>query len=93
MSITEIFTTQIIDPFRVGMLVILYLTMLRTQAASGTWAPLAAGVVFVSVLIPMTLQQLGFGPEFYRAVGVGVLTNSLILGVIWLAHRLLPRKG
>ena len=93
MTLTELVTAQLTDPFRFGMLVILYLTMLRTRATSGTLAPLVAGAVFVAVIIPMTFAQIGMGPDLYRAVGVGIVTNAVMLGIIWLAHRLLPRRG
>ena len=92
MTLIDTLTSQLIDPFRFGMLVILYLTMLRTRATSGTFAPLAAGALFVAVIIPLTLAQTAMGPDLYRAVGAGLVANAVLLAVIWGAHRLLPKR-
>jgi hypothetical protein len=88
MTLTQTFITQMTDPFRLGMLVILFVTMMRTKGTTGTFVPLAAGAVFVAVLIPMTLQQIAVGPELYRSAGLGLVANALILVVIFWAHRI-----
>jgi hypothetical protein len=88
-----LFLSQLTDPFRIGMLVFLFLTMLRTRTTTGTLAPLAAGAVFVAVLIPLVLSQLGAGPALWRAIAVGIVTNACVLGVIWIGYRLLPKRA
>ncbi len=93
MTLTDLFLSQAIDPFRFGMLVFLFLTMLRTRASSGTLIPLAAGALFVAVLIPMTMTKTPMGPDLYRAVAVGIVTNALVIGAIALLHRMLPKRG
>jgi hypothetical protein len=71
---------QLADPFRIGMIVFLVLTMLRTEAATGRWLPLGLGVLFVAALIPMTTGR-GNAP-LPAAVGLGVVANLLILAVV-----------
>ena len=60
MGFDDILLAQLLDPFRIGLIVVLVITAARTSATVGNWAPLALGVVFVAVLIPMTL---GSGEE------------------------------
>lgn len=81
MELMETFLAQIRDPFRIGLLIALVATMRRTQAATGTLIPLAAGALFVAVIIPMTLAAPGDG-GMVTAVGVGLLTNLVLLAVI-----------
>ncbi len=77
---TDILLAQLTDPFRIGLIVALFATMLRTAAVTGTLVPLAAGVVFVAVIIPMTMQA-GPGPA-WQAVAVGIVANAVILAVV-----------
>ena len=42
------------DVFRIGLLVALLLTTLRNRPITGMLLPLAAGAVFVAVIIPLT---------------------------------------
>ena len=51
---TELIQSQLMDPFRIGLIVALVYTMFRTRAATGTAVPLALGVVFVAVILPST---------------------------------------
>lgn len=81
MTATETVIEQLSDPFRIGLLVALVATMLRTQTATGTWLPLAAGVVFVAVIIPMTLAPVADG-GMVAAVGYGIIANTILLAVI-----------
>lgn len=90
MGLMDIFAEQIRDPFRIGLLIALVATMKRTQAATGTWVPLAAGVLFVAVIIPMTLAPPGDG-SMVTVVGVGLLANLVLLAVILAALRLWQR--
>ena len=83
----DLLLSQLADPFRIGLLIALVLTMLRNAPVSGTIIPLAAGVVFVAVLIPVAMQG-GFDAT---RVGVGILANAILLGVILGAWTLFQR--
>jgi hypothetical protein len=77
---TDVLLAQLADPFRIGLIIALVVTMLRTAAVTGRLVPLAAGVVFVAVIIPMTLQA--GQADVWRAVAVGVVANVILLGVV-----------
>jgi hypothetical protein len=77
---TDLLLAQLADPFRIGLIIALVVTMLRTAAVTGRLVPLAAGVVFVAVIIPMTLQA--GQADVSRAVAVGIVTNVILLGVV-----------
>lgn len=96
MDIVGTFLAQIADPFRIGLMIALVATMARTRAATGTVVPLAAGVLFVAVIIPMTLAPPG-ADGMVAAVGIGLLTNlvllAVILGALTLWRRLRGQAG
>lgn len=82
----DLFISQLTEPFRIGLIIALVATMWRTSAVSGTLVPLAVGMVFVAVLIPVAMQG-GFDAT---RVGVGLIANLVILAVIlaaWQAFR------
>ena len=81
MTLSDLFLSQLSDPFRIGLLIALFITMLRTRAASGTWVPLAAGVVFVAVILPTTMQTALAAP-LSQVIGVGVAANVVIVALI-----------
>ena len=81
MTLPDLFLSQLSDPFRIGLLIALFITMLRTRAASGTWVPLAAGVVFVAVILPTTMQTALAAP-LPQVIGVGVAANVVIVALI-----------
>jgi hypothetical protein len=68
------------DPFRIGMIVALVYTMVRTRAATGTAIPLALGVVFVAVILPST--QGSGAASLTNAVLAGIVSNLIILGIV-----------
>ena len=74
----ETLLAQLSDPFRIGLLVALVFTMLRTRAQTGTWAPLAAGIVFVAVMIPMTTGA-GNG---WQPIASGLVANAIVVAVL-----------
>lgn len=76
----ELIQSQLIDPFRIGLIVALVFTMLRTRAATGTSLPLALGVIFVAVIIPST-QSPG-AASLTAAVMAGIVSNLIILGIV-----------
>lgn len=83
----DILTGQLLDPFRIGLIFFLLMTALRTRETMGLAMPLAMGVVFVAVLLPLTTAA-GAGVDRVQAIGFGVVANAIILGVFllgWLA--------
>lgn len=89
MGLAELFVAQLTDPFRIGITIALMLTMLRTRAATGTWLPLALGIVFIAVLIPTVLQP-GQG-EKMTAILMGLFSTSALLALAMLARTLVLR--
>ena len=89
MTLPDLLLSQLSDPFRIGLLIALFITMLRTRTASGIWVPLAAGVVFVAVILPSTMQATSV--PLMQAVLVGLVANLVILAVILGAWELFQR--
>jgi hypothetical protein len=80
MTLVDLVSAALADPFRVALLVGLVVTQRRTAGITGRVLPLAAGVLFVAVILPTTMQQGLTTPALLRAIGVGLVAN-----VIWLA--------
>ncbi len=92
MDLYDVFLAQLTDPFRIGLVIALMLTMLRTAAVTGKVVPLIAGVVFIAVLIPTTLQT-GQG-DLLAAIGVGLVSTSVLLAAAMVVRALVLRvKG
>ena len=93
MTVSEILFAQLTDPFRLGLIVALVVTMLRTELVTGRWLPLALGVAFVAVIIPTTIQSNAAEP-LWRLVAVGLVANLLllvvVLGIRHVVLRLMP---
>ncbi len=83
--------SQLIDPFRIGLMVALVVTMLRTSAVTGRWIPLALGVVFVAVIVPSTLPNQSV--DFMEAIGAGLVSNIIILAVVLAIAAVIKRRG
>lgn len=93
MTLTDLLLSQLTDPFRIVLLMALFVTMLRTQTATGTLLPLAAGMVFVAVILPTTLQTTLAAP-LMQVIGVGLVANAILLVIIFAAFSLYQRfKG
>ncbi len=90
MTATEILTAQLADPFRIALLIGLVLTQRRTAAATGTWAPLAAGLVFVAVIIPVTM---GTAVPLAASVGLGLVANLILLIPVLAVFALWDRRS
>ncbi len=90
-ELTALLTEALTDPFRIVLLIGLVLTQRRTAAATGLVLPLAAGCVFVAVLLPMAMS---FGAEagLAKAVGAGLVANVILLVPILLAAYLWDRR-
>lgn len=86
----DILTSQLMDPFRVGLLVALVATTRRTRSATGTWLPLALGVGFVAAMIP-TMMPVPGAPDVWLQIGVGVVANVVLLAVIMVIWALVER--
>jgi hypothetical protein len=80
MTVTEVLSQQFYDLFRWGLIAALVLTQGRTRAVTGTWLPLAAGVVFVAVIIPSAMTP-ALAP-FPMQVGVGLGVNAVMVAVV-----------
>lgn len=78
MSTLDILTAQILDPFRIGLIVALLVTTARTRTVTGTALPLIFGLVFVALIIPLTTGGLP-GTPLWRLVASGLLANAVLL--------------
>jgi hypothetical protein len=78
--VVDLIKMQLMDPLRIGLIVGLVITMIRTRAATGTMLPLAAGVVFVAVILPVTNAPVGV--SLAQAVLAGIVSNVVILGIV-----------
>lgn len=85
----EVLAEQLTDPFRMGLIVALMLTQARTEAVTGRWLPLAAGVVFVAVILPATMGA-GEAP-LWRAVVLGFAANVALLAAALAVRALVLR--
>ena len=81
MDLSNLILSQLSDPFRIGLLMTLVITMQRTQGTTGVWVPLAAGVLFVAVIIPSTMLT-ALAQPLWQVVAVGMVSNAIILAVI-----------
>ena len=77
---TDLIQTQLFDLFRIGLLIALFVTMLRTSQVTGRLVPLALGVVFVAVIIPSTNPPANV--TLTDAILAGLVSNVIILGII-----------
>lgn len=81
MTLGQLLLSQLTDPFRIVLLIGLVYTMLRTRPVTGTLVPLASGIAFVAVIIPVTLTT-GMAEPMWRQIAAGLLSNSVILGIL-----------
>jgi hypothetical protein len=85
----ELLISQLTDVFRIGLIVALVVTMHRTSAVTGRLIPLVAGVVFVAVILPTTMPSAS--ANLTDAVMVGVVSNLIILAVVWIVTVVVKR--
>jgi hypothetical protein len=76
----DLVISQLTDPFRIGLIVALVVTMFRTQAATGQVVPLALGVIFVAVILPSTNPPTDVA--LTNAIGAGLVSNVIILAIV-----------
>lgn len=93
---TELLQAQLGDVFRIGLIIGLIITAARTRAVTGIALPLAAGVVFIAAIIPLTTSTAVAAP-FWMQVASGLIANLILLGVglvLWtLIEKLRAAKG
>ena len=86
----DLVTSQLLDPFRIGLLIALVVTMQRTMAVTGRVMPLILGIVFVAVMLPTTMPSSSVNLK--DAILAGLISNTILLaGVLagaWLIARL-----
>lgn len=90
MPYLDILTAQLTDIFRIGLLLALVYTAWRNRAATGWALPLLAGLVFVAVIIPSTMQSQSSEP-LWLLVGVGIVANLILLAVVMAVLALVQR--
>ncbi len=78
----EILLSQLTDPFRIGLVVALVLTMLRTEAVTGRVVPLVAGLVFIAVVIPFTMSSSSGQALPWQVVSIGLIANAILLAIV-----------
>jgi hypothetical protein len=83
MDYISLFTSQITDIFRLGLLAGLIYTTERTRPQTGIVLPLLAGIAFVAVIIPSTITKSNV--DIASAVGVGLVSNAVIVAIMWFA--------
>lgn len=76
----ELLQAQLTDVFRLGLVLALIYTMFRTRAATGMWVPLAAGIAFIAVIIPVTAASPVAAP-LWMQVATGVVVNTIFVAV------------
>lgn len=76
----DLVLSQLTDLFRIGLIIALVVTMLRTSAVTGRALPLALGVVFVAVILPTTMPS--GAASLNDAIVAGLISNLTILGLV-----------
>lgn len=76
MTAAELLSQQLTDIFRIGLLIALVATMVRTRGTTGTVLPLAMGILFVAVVIPMTMPMPS-GEPMWRLIALGVIAKAI----------------
>ena len=78
--------SQLSDVFRIGLIIALVVTMLRTSTVTGRVLPLVAGVVFVAVILPTTMPSSS--GHLRDEIIAGLISNLIILVPVLLLARL-----
>ncbi len=86
---TDLVLLQLTDPFRIGLIIALVITMSRTVSVTGRVLPLAMGVLFIAVILPTTM------PSSAVTVGnpilAGLISNTIIVGPVLAIAALVAR--
>jgi hypothetical protein len=84
----SLFTAQLTDVFRIGLLAAMLYTTKRNQAQTGVAVPVVAGIVFVAVVISSTMPIANI--SIGRNIVSGLVANAVITAVLlaaWSAYR------
>lgn len=85
----DLLQSQATDVFRIGLLIALLFTALRNRPVTGMLVPLAAGALFVAVIVPMTGVTKRPEPVSTQVLA-GLLVNVVYLAIglgLWQAWR------
>ncbi|SEN62563.1 hypothetical protein SAMN04488103_106106 [Gemmobacter aquatilis] len=88
-DLAPVVAAQLMDPFRIALILGLIYTAQRNAAVTGWIVPLLAGVVFVAVIAPATAVKVA-GTPFMVQVATGLVANTIILGIalgLWAIYR------
>lgn len=83
------FLAQLMDPFRLALVIGLVVTMARTRGVTGTLLPLAAGIAFIAIIIPTTMGRAAGG--LAAQIGIGLLSTALMTLLALAVWRLVSR--
>ncbi|MGN7871241.1 hypothetical protein [Paracoccus sp. 22332] len=88
----DLLAAQAGDVFRIGLLVALMLTTLRNRPITGMLLPLAAGALFVALIIPVTGASPRPEPLATQVLS-GLLVNAVYLAIGLGLWTLWQRRG
>lgn len=90
---TETLAAMLMDPFRIGLMFFLVVTAQRTRPTMGLPIPLAAGVVFVAAMLPMTTgnSMVDAAGGMTQAITIGLVANTILLGIVLLGWAIWER--
>ncbi len=91
MDHTALLVAQLMDVFRIGLLVGLIYTIERTRQQTGAVVPLLAGIVFVAVILATTLPVTGV--PAWRSIVSGLVANTVITAVLWLIWSAVKKRS
>lgn len=92
MTLTDLLHSQLLDPFRIGLVVALLYTALRNRAVSGFGLPLAAGVVLLAVILPATRGLGAAAPlGLWTVIATGVVANAVLLAAALAGWQVIAR--
>jgi hypothetical protein len=76
-TLIDLVVSQLMDLFRIGLIIALVITMQRTAAVTGRIIPLILGVIFVAVMLPTTMPSSSVSLK--DAMLAGLVSNVIIL--------------
>jgi hypothetical protein len=91
MDHTTLLVAQLMDVFRIGLLVGLIYTIERTRQQTGVIIPLLAGIVFVAVILATTLPVPGV--PVWRSIASGLAANAVIAAALWLIWSAVKKRA
>lgn len=80
MDNVTLLTTQLTDVFRIGLLMALLYTAERNRAQTGFALPIAAGVIFIAVMIASVTPIADI--SLARNITSGLVANTAIMAVL-----------